>query len=122
MHAANNQGDFEYRTKEALEEMIRESARNPYDDIWLNETSAEYPCLAILVNGSYACVHYFLNDCGAAWQSAGSCGQDIAFSVNGEAPQPMPGDCVVSLEDAIACMKSFFDTNERPACIAWREL
>lgn len=122
MHVANQKGDFDYQTKEELENMLRESAKNPYDDIWLNETDAEYPCLAILVNGNYACVHYFLNDCGDMWQSAGSYEQDIAFAVNGEPPKPMPGNCVISLDQAIECMKLFFDTGQRPACIEWREL
>lgn len=122
MNVANSKGNCEYRTKQELEDLIRKSALNPYDDIWINETDVEYPCLAILVNGNYACVHYFFNDCGDMWQSIGTYEQDITFKVNGEAPQLMPGNCVISLDKAIECVKLFFDTHQRPDCIEWREL
>ena len=75
-----------------------------------------------MINGAYACVHYFLNEDGDMWQSIGDCEQDILFSTNGEEPAAMPGDCVISLEKAIQCAVSFFYTVQRPACIAWREL
>lgn len=121
MNVANNKGDFECETKQELEELIRKSALNPYDDIWINEEEEEYPCLTILVNGQHACVHYF-EDEGEMWQSVGDCKQDILFSANNEKPEPMPGDCVISLDKAIECMKIFFDSCQRPDCIEWREM
>lgn len=122
MNVACSKGDYEYQAKQELEDMIRECALNPYDDIWISETDGEYPCLAILVNGNYACVHYFLDDCGTMWQSIGNYAQDIYFQANGEVPSPMPGDCVISLNKAIECMRLFFETQQRPDCIEWREL
>ena len=74
-----------------------------------------------MVNGSYACVHYFLNDNGDMWQSVGQEEQDVTF-IAGGVDTEMPGDAVISLEQAIACSKQFFDSPERPNCIEWREL
>lgn len=122
MNVANNKGDFECLTKNDIEDMIRLSALNPYDDIWISRTANSYPCLAILVNGNFACVHYFLNDSGAIWQSVGNYHNEITFAVNGEEPSLMPGECVISLDRAIECMNLFFDTCNRPDCIEWREL
>ena len=122
MNVANANGDWKCETKRELEILIRNSALNPYDDIWISETEAGYPCLAILVNGGFACVHYFSNDNGDMWQSVGDCEQEVTFRVTGEAPSTMPGNCVVSLDTAIKCMEDFFDTHKRPDCIEWLEL
>ena len=121
MKIASNSGDHEFQTREETADFIRKSALNPYDDIWICGTE-DYPCLAILVNGDLACVHYFLNDQGDMWQSVGNREEDVLFRVIGEAPGSMPGDCVISLDEAIACVNQFFDTLQRPDCIKWREL
>lgn len=122
MYIATNKDDFMCQTKSEAESIIQNSALNPYDDIWISQAANEYPCLSILVNGTHACVHYFLNDSGDMWQSAGNLERDILFAVNGEAPSPMPGNCVIPLEQAITCMRLFFDTPQKPDCIEWREL
>lgn len=121
MNIAKNDGDFQCHTKQELEDMIRTSALNPYDDIWIYGENKS-PCLAILVNGSNTCVHYFANDNGDMWQSVGDCKEEILFAVNGETPDPMPGNCVIPLDKAIACVNLFFDTLQMPDCIEWREL
>lgn len=121
MNIASNSGDHEFQTKEEAADFIRKSASNSYDDIWIYGEE-EYPCLAMLVNGDLACVHYFLNDQGDMWQSVGTCEEEVAFGVYNEAPGNMPGECVISLDEAIACMNQFFDTLQRPDCIEWREL
>ena len=122
MNVGNANGDRKCATKQELEILIRKSSLNPYDDIWISEKAADYPCLAILVNGNFACIHYFLNESGDMWQSVGDCEQDVTFKVTGEAPNAMPGNCVVSLDMAIKCMEEFFDTHKRPDCIVWRKL
>lgn len=122
MNAANASGDQKCTTKQELEILIRKSSLNPYDDIWISEKGSSYPCLAILVNGNFACIHYFSNDSGDMWQSVGYCEQDVTFKATGEAPSTMPGNCVISLDTAIKCMEEFFDTHKRPNCIVWREL
>ena len=122
MKVGNAGGDWECASKRELEILIRNSALNPYDDIWISEMEAGFPCLAILVNGNFSCVHYFLNDKGDMWQSVGDFEQEVTFKVTGEAPGLMPGNCVISLDTAIKCMEIFFDTHKRPDCIEWREL
>ena len=122
MNVANANGDQKCATKQELEILIRNSALNPYDDIWISEMEAGYPCLTMLVNGNFACAHYFLNENGDMWQSVGDCEQEVTFKATGEAPSTMPGNCVISLDTAIKCMEEFFDTHKRPNCIEWREL
>lgn len=63
MNIACNNGDFELYSKQDIEKLLRKSSLNPYDDIWISGEK-DYPCLAILINGAYACVHYFLNEDG----------------------------------------------------------
>lgn len=120
MRVSTDKGEFVCQTKQRIDEIIRSSALNPFDDIWISGTS-KYPCLAILVNGGYACIHYFQNEKCAGEQSIGHYEADIAFACRGT-EFDMPGNAVVSLDEAIACVDFFFDTNQRPDCIKWREL
>lgn len=120
MNIANCNGDFECHLWNELESLIRNSALNPFDDIWLNR-GADYPCLAILINRTYACVHYFLNGEGDMWQSVGYGDKDVAFISNGD-KSDMPADSVIPLDKAIECAKYFYDTLDKPNCIEWREL
>lgn len=120
MNIANCDGDFTCQAWEEIENLIIESSQHPFADIWLSGKT-EYPCLAILVNGEYACVHYFLNDQGEMWQAVGDGEKDVVFLSGGERSE-MPADAVVSLERALECTKQFYETEERPDCIEWREL
>jgi len=121
MTVSTNAGEFEVQTRDELEALLRKSALNPYDDIWIGGAE-RYPCLAILVNGDQACVHYFLNDSGDLWQSAGDQEGDVLFAAHGEPPNPMPGSCVISLDEAVKCASQYFETQKRPDCIDWNEL
>ena len=121
MNVANANGDQKCATKRELEILIRNSALDPYDDIWISEIEAGYPCLAILLNGNFTCIHFF-DENGDVWQSVGDCEKEVSFKVTDEAPSTMPGNCVISLDTAIKCMEEFFDTLKRPNCIEWREL
>lgn len=98
MYVANANGSRKCATKRELKILIQNSALNPYDDIWISETEGGYPCLAILVNGNFTCIHYFFNENGDMWQSVGDCEQEIIFKVTGEAPSTMPGNCVIPLD------------------------
>lgn len=51
MTVSTNAGEFEVQTRDELETLLRKSALNPYDDIWIGGAE-RYPCLAILVNGN----------------------------------------------------------------------
>lgn len=121
MHIANSNGDFDLQLKQEIETMIRESAFNTCDDIWISGVD-EFPALTLLVNGNYACVHYFINDTGDVWQSVGDCNQDIIFKTGDGNPEFAPIGATISLEKAIECMRLFFDNLQKPDCIQWREL
>uniref|UniRef100_UPI004056042B Imm1 family immunity protein n=1 Tax=Agathobacter sp. TaxID=2021311 RepID=UPI004056042B len=120
MNIANENGDFICNSWDELENLIRKSTDNPYDDIWIYG-DMEYPCLGIWIHGDDTCVHYFLNDQGDMWQSVGYGDKDIAFMSNGETSY-MPANCVISLDKALACAKQFYETLKRPDCTEWREL
>lgn len=120
MNIANYNGDFELHLWKDLEKQIRESSTYPFDDIWIS-WETEYPCLSILINGRYTCVHYFLNDQGDMWQSVGHGDIEVIFVSNGERSE-MPANSVVSLDVTIECAKQFFETHKKPTCIEWRNL
>lgn len=120
MYIANCNGDFECHSWQELENIMKKCSLKPFDDIWINK-DVDYPCLAILINENYACVHYFLNDAGDMWQSVGYGDKDVVFVSNGD-KSDMPADCVISLDKAIECAKEFYHTLDRPSCIEWRRL
>lgn len=120
MKIANNNGDFEISAKEEIETFVRESAENPFDELWVWREE-EYPCLGILINGQYAVVDYFQEEDGDMWQSSGCLEENVEFRCGGDVSE-MPGSEVIPLEKAIACIKEFFDSPARPECIEWNEL
>ena len=120
MNVENCNGTIQCHSWNELENLIWKSSSNPFDDIWISRNSA-YPCLAILLNGKDACVHYFLNDNGDMWQSVGYGNKDVTFLHNGE-ESDMPADCIISLDKAIDCAKQFYLTSDLPNCIEWQEL
>ncbi len=90
------------------------------DEIWISGKEA-YPCLAILVNGKYACVNYFENEDGMMCLSYGKYEKSVVF-LAGLEEWEAPANAVVSTEEAVSCMEEFFDTLKRPECIRWQEL
>lgn len=120
MILSNNNGDHDVSSCSEIETLFGKDNGDLLDDIWLYGDD-EYPSLAILINGKYACVHYFKNDQGDMWQSVGNAPHEVTFMSNGES-SPMPANAVIALEDAIECAKQFFKEQKRPDCIEWREL
>lgn len=123
MVVSTNQIETECNHIEEIEQIIRRSAdlHLPLDDIWISGEE-KYPCLSILVNGEYACVHYFANENGEVWQSFGNLQREIIFKAGGEEWEA-PADTILSLEMAIECMKEFCSKRfRRPECIEWQEL
>ena len=119
MNLGSNKGCFQYETKEEIAQHIRRSSALPLDEIWISGGN-EYPCLAILINGDYACVHYFEEE-GILWQSCGNFSKGMIFLAGGEEWEA-PADTIVSIESAIFCMEEFFDLMKKPECIEWWEL
>lgn len=113
------QGNVECNNVEQIENIIRQAALLPIDEIWISGNS-EYPCLSILVNGYLACIHYFEQE-GIMWQSYGNYQKEINFLAGGE-EWCAPADTVVSLESAINCMIEFCSDMRQPKCIKWQKL
>lgn len=108
--------------KEEVVEIIKQGAVLPYgDEIWMSNNGETHPCLEILIKGQYACVHYFQDDQGHAWQSCGDCGIEVTFLV-GDMAWTAPEYVIIPIEKAIICMGEFWDTLERPMGIEWEAL
>ncbi len=120
MKIVSNNGDFEISSKEQIAALVRKSAENPFDEIWVCHQE-EYPCLGILINGQYAMVDYFTDEGGEMWQSSGCLEENVEFQCGGDVSE-MPGSEVIPLDQAIKCIEEFFDSPERPGCIEWNEL
>ena len=115
-------GDILCKSKAEMAEIIKQGAALPQgDEIWMNSSENMYPCLSVLVKGQYACVHYFENDEGRAWQSCGDFDREVTFLAGCEAWEA-PDYVIISLEKAVDCMEEFWDTLERPKCIQWEAL
>lgn len=119
MNLCSNEGNFKYETKEEIVEHIKRCSALPADEIWISGED-QYPCLTILINGNYSCVHYFEEE-GVMWQSYGAHSEEIIFLAGGE-EWSAPADTIISVENAILCMEEFFDSNKKPECIEWQEL
>mgnify|MGYP002510243418 CR=1 FL=1 len=115
-------GDILCKSKAEMAEIIKQGAALPQgDEIWMNSSENMYPCLSVLVKGQYACVHYFENDEGRAWQSCGDFDREVTFLAGCEAWEA-PDYVIIPLEKAVDCMEEFWDTLERPKCIQWEAL
>lgn len=110
-------GDTLCRSKSEVKKIITDSLNN---EIWLN-IGSEYPCLAILINGKYACIHYFENNNGVSFQSVGNVNKEVAF-IAGGTEWTAPTEAVVTLDEAVMCAENFIDTLSRPEYIEWTEL
>lgn len=110
-------GDTVCRSKSEVKKIILNSLN---DDIWIN-IGKDYPCLAILINGKYACIHYFENENGTAFQSVGDVNKEITF-IAGGMEWTAPPESVVTLNDAVICAEFFIDKLNHPECIEWTEI
>ena len=122
MQISASQGNITCYSTEKIVQMIHQSAASVRltDDIWISSTS-EYPCLCIMVNGDYACIHYFADGNGTMWQSFSVFQKEIVFLAGGE-EWSASADTIVPLEKAIQCVEAFCSDLNRPACIEWQAL
>lgn len=93
------------------------------NEIWCSQNgeAEEYPCLAILVKGKQASVHYFAEDNKAIFVSVGDELKDGTVSfMNGQ--YEVPEYQLVLSEQAFQCALDFFASQKRPECIKWEEL
>ena len=110
-------GDTIYRSKTEVKKLIMNSLN---DDISIS-INKDYPCLAVLINGKYACIHYFESENGNIFQSTGDVNKEVTF-IAGGTEWTAPPESVVTIEDAISCIEIFCDTLKRPKFIEWTEL
>lgn len=98
--------------------LARHTAVN--NEIWISPEGVNYPCLALLIKGKDACVHFFEDDEGQ-FASVGDMEQEdsILFEVG---QYEVAAYQVVSLRQAMDCALEFYDGQALPACIDWEEL
>lgn len=122
MNVGTTKGDLLCRTKAEIAEIIKQGAALPQgDEIWISSNEKPYPQLSILVKGQYACVHYFEDDEGHAWQSCGDFDREVTFLAGGM-EWTAPEYVIIPLEKAISSMDEFWDTLERSKGIEWEAL
>lgn len=118
MNVVTNNGDFIIDTIDEIIQLILRTSKQSCDEIWVSRT--DYPCIAVLINGNYANIHFFLNSEGDIWQTVGN-NNDMQFIISGET-QVLPGEYIISLEKAIEVVKEFCISMVKPKCVEWEEL
>lgn len=119
MRISYEKGDITlYDIDEVISLILRLSEKG-MAEIWISEDSTDYPALAELVNGRYACLNYFGNDDGDMYMSR--CDENIEVTFNpGGIEWTAPADAVVSIENALACIRQFCENYKLPDCIEWQ--
>ncbi len=120
-------GAHEIETVTDLERLIRTTHKNDANNLWISSTRASYPVLAILVRANQANVHYFPEPGhpGHVARNAkvDAAAPDVVFYTNTDTEKIVGGAAwVVSLEDAIAAARAFFERMSLPGCLLWDEL
>ena len=117
---STDRGDVTFQSTDDAMKFIQSAAQES-SDIWVSGEQP-YPCLAVCINGEYAAVNFFQNDAGEMWLSYNDKNQEeVTFFVDGGEWNPEV-DAIISLNEAILCIREFLDTYERPTCIQWQEL
>lgn len=117
-------GLIKYVDDKTLSEIILNCSKEKGDDMWIMENISEltFPQLSILVNGEYACLHYFQKE-GLFFQSFGKTEiENIEFLIDNE-PWEAPDYSIISIEKAIKCAQEFIQLpSNLPKTISWNEL
>lgn len=119
---STNKGSFTFQSAEDAIKFIQTVTHEQENsDIWISGEQP-YPCIAVCINGEYAAVNFFQNDTGDVWLSYNDKNQkEVTFIADGNDWKPN-ADAIISLNDAISCIREFLDTYERPFYIQWQEL
>lgn len=113
MQISTENAAFSTSDPDLIESTVRSSR-----EIWISGRE-KYPCLALLTCGGNACVNYFGVDEGDMWMSRSESTQSAIFLAGGEQWQS-PADAVISIDEALQCVREFCGTLTRPACIKWQ--
>ena len=113
MQISTENAAFSTSDPDLIESTVRSSRA-----IWISGKS-KYPCLTILTSGEKACVNYFGRQESDMWLSQSESTQSEVFIAGGEQWQS-PADAVISIDEALQCVREFCGTLTRPACIKWQ--
>lgn len=113
MQISTENAAFSTSDPDLIESTVRSSR-----EIWISGES-KYPCLTILTSGEKACVNYFDRQESDMWLSQSESTQSEVFIAGGEQWQS-PADAVISIDEALQCVREFCGTLTRPACIKWQ--
>lgn len=113
MQISTENAAFSTSDPDLIENTVRSSR-----EIWISGES-KYPCLTILTSGEKACVNYFGRQESDMWLSQSESTQSEVFIAGGEQWQS-PADAVISIDEALQCVREFCGTLTRPACIKWQ--
>ena len=113
MQISTENAAFSTSDPDLIESTVRSSR-----EIWISGEST-YPCLTILTSGEKACVNYFGRQESDMWLSQSESTQSEVFIAGGEQWQA-PADAVISIDEALQCVREFCGTLTRPACIKWQ--
>lgn len=113
MQISTENAAFSTSDPDLIESTVRSSR-----EIWISGES-KYPCLTILTSGEKACVNYFGRQESDMWLSQSESTQSEVFIAGAEQWQS-PADAVISIDEALQCVREFCGTLTRPACIKWQ--
>jgi CRISPR/Cas system-associated endonuclease Cas1 len=96
------------------------------NEIWVFPESESWPALALMINGSHACIQYFPKEGhpGFISQAEGAIDKSYwqMFHVNKTEEQEMPGSTVVPESSALNAAKEFAEDLKLPSILRWLEL
>ena len=122
------------------EKIIRECAAKPFALLSLDEEDEDYISLLVNINGEFARLTYMVEDpvdeededwddcenCDcefSIWTSLGHHNGKVKFLTGkGNKTSAEDGEFVVTLDQAIECVKQFFENGEMPDCIEWERI
>ena len=113
-------GDMMIDSADEIEAIIRKKAAEGVSEVWISDRSKPYPALAVLLNREYACVDYFGENEDDMWRSVGSKNTEVVFSAGGT-EWTAPTDAVISVDEAVDCLRQFCNDLKRPVCIKWQD-
>ncbi len=112
-------------TESQLEEALRLHFTQDTAELWLSG-EARFPCLAILVRGEHANVHWFPEEGHPGFQSVSEASDvdgetTVTFRAGGQETQ-VSRHWIVSADLARRAAREMFHSTDRPECLVWEEL
>ncbi len=112
--------------KELIETLKERTDKNVNE--FIISLDEEFPYIIMAVNNDLACLSYFYeeNDCGySSFNNQPFLDEDgiTIFYTNTDSEEIEVENCmVIKIEDGIAAIIEFFETNQLPKCIDWEKL